>query len=82
MLPEGIERHMSSMHSGVLYAQVMITMQERLQQHPHSQGLRRVLAAVLSSYIKQASEAGRLCGHMYRCVFSYYHICNCLGKYR
>ena len=41
-------------------------LQERRKQHPESQGLQRVLSAVLAAYIKQASEAGRIWGHMCR----------------
>jgi len=41
-------------------------LQERIRQHSETKGLQRVLAAVIASYIKQASEAGRLWGHVRR----------------
>lgn len=46
-------------------------LKERLRQHPESQGLQRVLSATLACYIKQASEAGRLWGHI--CRFATLH---------
>ena len=46
--------------------QLVSLMQERLAKHRDVFGLKRVIAAFESSLIRDASELGRLTGHLYR----------------